>query len=114
MRPKWRQAPDDPHMSILSKGFHCRAAATPRPHGVALGEIRKLYFIHQALFGGIAPSGFGERLQRLVDDRVGNRTRFAEQEGIGPNYLEAMFTEPLAVCYPSAMLLLVMAKVLNV
>ena len=110
MSGSFLQSWDITYMGSIENGIKFDEAAFV----IGLGEIRKLYFIHQALFGGIAPSGFGERMQRLVDDRVGNRTRFAEQVGIGPNYLEAMFTEPLAVCNPSAMLLLMMAKVLNV
>jgi len=80
----------------------------------ALEEIRKLYFVHQALFGGVAAFHFGERLKQLVDDRVGNHKRFAEQVGIDRSYLQAMFTEPFVVCNPSAMLLMRMARVLNV
>jgi hypothetical protein len=80
----------------------------------ALEEIRKLYFVHQALFRGIAAFRFGERLQQLVDDRVGNRKRFAEQVGIDPSYLQAMFTEPFVVSNPSAILLMRMARLLNV
>ncbi len=110
MTGSFLQSWDIPFVGLVENGITFDQAAFLK----ALEEIRKLYFVQQALFRGIAPSSFGERLRQLVDDRVGSHKRFAEQVGIDPSYLQAMFTEPFIVCNPSGVLLMRMARVLNV
>ena len=79
----------------------------------ALVEIRKAYFMQQALYSGLATFDFGGRLEALVDDRIGS-AEFANRIGVNDNYANALFVEPLVVSNPGSILLLKIAKVLGV
>jgi transcriptional regulator with XRE-family HTH domain len=71
----------------------------------ALQRVRKMYFRHRALFVGMNGNGFGERLRRAVDDRIGDHLSFAADLGINLLYLDSLMKEPFAVSNPSARLL---------
>src|SRR5439155_14869768 len=67
----------------------------------ALGEIRKMYFRHRALYRGMNGDAFGGRLRKLIDDRCGDYEQFAQDTGISLSYLDNLMEEPFAVSNPS-------------
>jgi transcriptional regulator with XRE-family HTH domain len=80
----------------------------------ALQQIRVTYYHHRALYRSLNGRDFGERLRRLIDDRVGDHRQFAKDLGIGLSYLVALLGEQLTVANPSTRLLKRMAARLDV
>lgn len=72
---------------------------------IALAEVRKVYFRHQAMYRGINGDAFGGRLRKLVDERCANDEQFAQDIGISLSYLHNLIDEPVAVSNPSLRLL---------
>jgi transcriptional regulator with XRE-family HTH domain len=61
--------------------------------------------MQHALFGASKQPGFGDRLRKLLDDRVGDYTSFANELGISLSYLHSLMDEPFAMTNPSARIL---------
>jgi transcriptional regulator with XRE-family HTH domain len=71
----------------------------------ALRAVVKLHYSHGALYSSMNGHDFGQRLKKLVDERVRDNRAFAEDLGVSLEYVQAMMVEPLAVTNPSARLL---------
>ena len=74
-----------------------------------LENIRKLHFRHIALYRGMNGDAFGKRLRKLIEDRHGDYSQFADDLGISLSYLHKLMEEPFIVSNPSARLLKRMA-----
>jgi hypothetical protein len=78
---------------------------------VALQEMRRIHFRHQALYRGLNTTTFGARLKVLIDDRCGTDYRqLADELGISLTYLLTLMNEPFAVSNPSGRLLIRIAS----
>jgi transcriptional regulator with XRE-family HTH domain len=80
----------------------------------ALRWVKRTVIMQHALFGASKQAGFGHRLRRLLDDRVGDYSSFASELGIGLSYLHSLMDEPFPMANPSARLLQRMSHRLGV
>ena len=80
----------------------------------ALQKIRKVHFRLQVIDKQMNGNEFGKRLRRLINDRSQDYTTFADDIGVGLDYVNAMMEEPFTVSNPSARLLKRMSVCLGV
>ena len=76
----------------------------------AFRSIRRSYFQHRALYKNLNGNSFGSRLRKLIDDRTGDYSLFANELGVSLSYLQALMDEQFTVSNPSARLLKRMAS----
>jgi len=92
---------DIPYTGTLNEGIFFSEEEFTK----ALHTIVKIHYRHSALYSNVNGNDFGPQLKRLVDERVRNNKTFAEELGVGPDYVQAMMVENIAVSNPSARLL---------
>jgi transcriptional regulator with XRE-family HTH domain len=80
----------------------------------ALRWVKRTVIMQHALFGASKQAGFGARLRKLLDDRVGDYSSFANELGIGLSYIHSLMDEPFPMTNPSARLLQRMSHRLGV
>ncbi|MGP8246351.1 MAG: helix-turn-helix domain-containing protein, partial [Bryobacteraceae bacterium] len=71
----------------------------------ALRWVKRTVIMQHALFGSSKQADFGTRLRKLLDDRVGDYSSFANELGIALSYLHSLMDEPFPMTNPSARLL---------
>ncbi|MGA9669716.1 MAG: hypothetical protein WBQ94_10925 [Terracidiphilus sp.] len=71
----------------------------------ALRAVVKLHYRQSALYSSMNGNDFGQRLKKLVDERLRDNKTFAEELGVSMDYVQAMMVEAISVSNPSARLL---------
>lgn len=79
----------------------------------ALKQTRLACFRHRALYKNMNFDGFGPRLKRLIDERIGDYQQFAHELGVNVAYLQTLMEQPFSVSNPSGRLLTRMAALLQ-
>ena len=80
----------------------------------ALHWIKRTVIMQHALFGSSKQAEFGRRFRKLLDDRVGDYSTFANELGISLSYLHSLMDEPFPMTNPSGRLLQRMSHRLGV
>jgi transcriptional regulator with XRE-family HTH domain len=110
MTGSFLKSEDIPYSGDLSLGVEFDQSALRE----ALKAIRRIYFSHQVLYKSMNGHGFGARLRGLLEDRSGDYKKFADDLGVGIQYIQVLMDEPFSVSNPSARLLKRMACLLRV
>ncbi|MGA8086272.1 MAG: helix-turn-helix transcriptional regulator [Terracidiphilus sp.] len=101
MRGSFVKSYDIEYTGSLERGLHF----DEEEFANALRAIVKLHYHHSALYSSVNGNDFGPRLRKLVDERALDNRAFAEELGVGLDYVHAMMDEPISVSNPSARLL---------